>query len=240
MFITHDLGVVARIADRVQVMYAGRAVERGEVRRLFTRPTHPYTNGLLASLPAIGRERLTPIPGAPPNMLAPPSGCAFRARCAFADEACAGDIPELQPFGVVETACIRAEELLDVAVGDARDSGGQRRRARCPVGESSDLVKVFPVRQSAGLPRPQGGRAGGLRRLLLRSTGGQTLGLVGESGSGKSTVGRCVLQLLEPSAGSVKYDGIELVGMSRKRPAAAAPGDADGLPGPVCLARSRG
>ena len=119
VFITHDLGVVARIADRLQVMYAGRAVERGEVRDLFTRPTHPYTKGLLASLPAIGRERLTPIPGAPPNMLAPPSGCAFRARCAFAIAACAGDIPELQPFGVVETACIRAEELLDVAVGDA-------------------------------------------------------------------------------------------------------------------------
>ena len=119
VFITHDLGVVARIADRLQVMYAGRAVERGEVRDLFTRPTHPYTKGLLASLPALGRARLTPIPGAPPNMLAPPSGCAFRARCAFAIEACAGEIPELEPFGVVETACIRAAELLDLTVGEA-------------------------------------------------------------------------------------------------------------------------
>src|ERR687898_416293 len=74
-FITHDLGVVARIADRVQVMYAGRSVELGQVHDIFDHPTHPYTRGLLASLPTLDRERLTPIPGSPPNMLMPPSGC---------------------------------------------------------------------------------------------------------------------------------------------------------------------
>ncbi|HEX4981049.1 MAG TPA: ABC transporter ATP-binding protein, partial [Ilumatobacteraceae bacterium] len=78
VFITHDLGVVARIADRVQVMYAGRAVEQGSADDIFYRPTHPYTAGLLASLPAAGRERLIPLAGSPPNMLDPPSGCAFR------------------------------------------------------------------------------------------------------------------------------------------------------------------
>jgi oligopeptide/dipeptide ABC transporter ATP-binding protein len=114
VFITHDLGVVARIADRVQVMYAGRTVERGDVESIFQNPTHPYTRGLLASLPALGRERLTPIPGAPPNMLRPPSGCAFRPRCPFAEEICAGDIPDLHPLLGLETACVRAEELLVV------------------------------------------------------------------------------------------------------------------------------
>jgi oligopeptide/dipeptide ABC transporter ATP-binding protein len=114
VFITHDLGVVARIADRVQVMYAGRTVERGDVESIFKNPTHPYTRGLLASLPALGRDRLTPIPGAPPNMLRPPSGCAFRPRCPFAEEICAGDIPELRPLLGLETACVRAEELLPV------------------------------------------------------------------------------------------------------------------------------
>ena len=112
VFITHDLGVVARIADRVQVMYAGRTVERGQVDDIFRHPTHPYTRGLLASLPALGRERLTPIPGAPPNMLRPPSGCAFRPRCPFAQEICAGEIPPLRPLLGLETACVRAEELL--------------------------------------------------------------------------------------------------------------------------------
>ena len=114
IFITHDLGVVARIADRVQVMYAGRTVERGNVDAIFRTPTHPYTRGLLASLPALGRERLTPIPGAPPNMLRPPSGCAFRPRCAFALDICAGDVPELHPLLGLETACVRAEDLLAV------------------------------------------------------------------------------------------------------------------------------
>ena len=114
VFITHDLGVVARIADRVQVMYAGRTVERGDVDSIFRTPTHPYTRGLLASLPALGRARLTPIPGAPPNMLRPPSGCAFRPRCAFAEEICAGEVPELHQLLGLETACVRAEELLVV------------------------------------------------------------------------------------------------------------------------------
>jgi peptide/nickel transport system ATP-binding protein len=113
VFITHDLGVVARIAHQVQVMYAGRAAERGNVHDILLRPTHPYTQGLLASLPSIGKERLKPIPGAPPNMLRPPSGCAFRTRCPHAAEVCAEDPPpELRPFGTVETACVRADDLV--------------------------------------------------------------------------------------------------------------------------------
>jgi glutathione transport system ATP-binding protein len=112
VFITHDLGVIARIADRVQVMYAGRVVERGGVHDLFDHSTHPYTRGLLSSLPALGRERLSPILGAPPNMLRPPSGCAFRPRCVYAEEVCAGDLPELRPVGDLESACVRVDDLV--------------------------------------------------------------------------------------------------------------------------------
>jgi len=111
VMITHDLGVIARIADRVQVMYAGRAVEKTDVDRLFSGPTHPYTEGLLRSIPLLGQQRLLPIPGSPPNMLRPPSGCAFRPRCPYSVDACAGDIPELESIGEVESACIRAHEL---------------------------------------------------------------------------------------------------------------------------------
>jgi oligopeptide/dipeptide ABC transporter ATP-binding protein len=111
VMITHDLGVIARIADRVQVMYAGRVVERTDVHSLFKAPTHPYTVGLLQSIPRHGLDRLRPIPGSPPNMLRPPSGCAFRPRCPYAIDECAGDLPELRPIGPALSACIRAEEI---------------------------------------------------------------------------------------------------------------------------------
>jgi peptide/nickel transport system ATP-binding protein len=111
VMITHDLGVVARIADRVQVMYAGRVVERTDVRSLYSQPTHPYTMGLLNSIPRHGLDRLVPIAGSPPNMLKPPSGCAFRPRCTFATEQCAVGLPELVPHGPAMTACVRIDQL---------------------------------------------------------------------------------------------------------------------------------
>ena len=112
VLITHDLGVVARVCDRVNVMYAGRFVERAAVTDLFDAPTHPYTRGLLASLPQAGKERLVPIVGFPPNMLRPPSGCAFRARCADAVNDCEHGVPELRAIGAAQSACIRAAELM--------------------------------------------------------------------------------------------------------------------------------
>ncbi len=118
VLITHDLGVIARVVDRVQVMYAGRAVERATVDELFADPNHPYTQGLMASLPALGKERLSPIPGSPPNMLEPPPGCAFAPRCEHARPRCLETLPDLYPFGKGETSCVRADELFGkVAVG---------------------------------------------------------------------------------------------------------------------------
>ena len=111
VLITHDLGVIARVADRVDVMYAGRNVEQGLVDNLYDHPSHPYTRGLLRSIPQPGKERLTPIFGFPPNMISPPSGCAFRTRCEFADEHCEENIPELRLVADLQTACLRAHEL---------------------------------------------------------------------------------------------------------------------------------
>jgi len=99
-FITHDLGVIAHVADRVQVMYAGRAAELSSADVLFHRSRHPYTRGLLASLPSLtGRTgRLLPIVGAPPSMLNPPPGCAFHPRCPNAQGKCAGEQPPFDPI----------------------------------------------------------------------------------------------------------------------------------------------
>jgi peptide/nickel transport system ATP-binding protein len=101
VMITHDLGVIAEIADDVVVMYAGKVVERADVHELFERPQHPYTWGLLGSLPRLheGTERLYQIPGQPPSLLRPPSGCAFHPRCEFAFERCPAEVPDLIAFG---------------------------------------------------------------------------------------------------------------------------------------------
>jgi oligopeptide/dipeptide ABC transporter ATP-binding protein len=116
VFITHDLGVIARLADRVQVMYAGRVAELGGVDDIFAHPRHPYTRGLLQSLPKLDTEivseRLNPIPGAPPSMLNPPSACAFHPRCPMAQEECTTITPELRFIGDSQSsACHFAEDV---------------------------------------------------------------------------------------------------------------------------------
>ena len=120
VLITHDLGVIARVAHRVNVLYAGRNVERATVDELFAQPTHPYTQGLLASLPHEGQRRLTPITGFPPNMLAPPPGCGFAPRCSFVTSECEVSIPDIRAFKSSATACVRADA---VAVEIAQRSG---------------------------------------------------------------------------------------------------------------------
>ena len=101
IMITHDLGVVAEVADDVVVMYGGQVVERARVDEIFYRPRHPYTWGLLGSLPRLDVEveRLAQIPGQPPSLLNPPSGCRFHPRCAFAMDICRSEAPQLVPFG---------------------------------------------------------------------------------------------------------------------------------------------
>ena len=111
VMITHDLGVIAHVADRVQVMYAGRVVEENEVGAIFSAPRHPYTEGLLQSLPRVGQSTLTPIAGSPPNMLQPPPGCAFAARCRLADDRCRLEVPQLEVIGSGMSACFKAAHL---------------------------------------------------------------------------------------------------------------------------------
>jgi oligopeptide transport system ATP-binding protein len=119
IWITHDLGVVARLCDRVMVMYAGRVAETASAVALFERPGHPYTLGLLRSVPRLDEARrasLEPIDGAPPDMVAPSPGCAFAPRCAFAREVCAQP-PPARALGPNHAAvCWFAEDIVPAEV----------------------------------------------------------------------------------------------------------------------------
>jgi oligopeptide/dipeptide ABC transporter ATP-binding protein len=130
ILITHDLGLIAELADRVVVMYAGRVVELGDVYTTFNSPRHPYTVGLMNSLARVDldREWLEPIPGQPPSMISPPPGCAFHPRCAFSRgrERCRTEIPALRRLGADDahlSACHFAEELEAQRVTAALTAG---------------------------------------------------------------------------------------------------------------------
>ena len=115
LMITHNLGVVARYADRVNVMYAGRIVERGTAREIYANPRHPYTLGLLRSVPRLDepkKAKLAPIPGQPPDLTRLPPGCSFAPRCAFAIERCRAERPEMETVGSEHvSACWVAGQL---------------------------------------------------------------------------------------------------------------------------------
>jgi oligopeptide/dipeptide ABC transporter ATP-binding protein len=129
LLITHDLGVVAETADRVAVMYAGQVVEYCGVREAFRATRHPYTAGLLASLPRLGaeRERLRVIPGNVPNPVRFPAGCRFHPRCPIAVERCRSEQPQLRDVGGGHLArCFRAEEIASGAVDPVAGEGASR------------------------------------------------------------------------------------------------------------------
>jgi oligopeptide transport system ATP-binding protein len=121
IWITHDLGVVARLAQRVIVMYAGYIVEEAKIKDLYGSPRHPYTIGLLASLPRLDEApgtKLFSIPGQPPDLIALPKGCPFYARCGYATERCWEEMPPLEDVGIGhQVACWRKEETEGVKIG---------------------------------------------------------------------------------------------------------------------------
>jgi oligopeptide/dipeptide ABC transporter ATP-binding protein len=117
VFVTHDLPVVAQLCQHLAVMYGGQIVERGPVHDVFAHPQHPYTLGLLRSAPDVEevRESLVPIPGSPPSLISPPSGCRFHPRCQFAEDDCQTEVPPLRLIaGDRATACLHYERIDEV------------------------------------------------------------------------------------------------------------------------------
>jgi oligopeptide/dipeptide ABC transporter ATP-binding protein len=225
VFVTHDLGIVAKLCDRVAVMYAGRIVELGKTRDIFNHPRHPYAVGLLECLPTLrrGREPLTAIEGQPPDLAHVPPGCSFAPRCPIAEPRCTQTPPPLEPIDAEHlVACVRARETTPrsrraatIVAGSGLPAGANG--ARDIVLEARGLTKHFPLARGMILSRRFGTvkAVDGVDFVLRR---GETLGLVGESGCGKTTTARLVLSLERPTAGGVYFRGhdIHLLGRQER------------------------
>jgi peptide/nickel transport system ATP-binding protein len=205
LFISHNLAVVAKVCDRVGVLYGGTLVEEGAASELFSNPRHPYTVGLLRCLPQRGRRKsdgaLEAIRGSLPSPGAAIRGCVFAERCGLADAACRETPPQLFDVGHGHLSrCFHHDRPVPRETPQAPAAvPGTSRPAAGPVLAVENLSKTFNPKSH---PIPV------LRQIDLALAPGETLGLVGESGSGKTTFARLVLGLLEPDDGStIKLDG---------------------------------
>lgn len=230
LYISHDLGVVARVADRVAVLYAGELVEDAATRELFERPLHPYTRGLLDSVPRLGESksaiRLSSMRGWIPSASELPRGCVFAPRCPLAVERCRRERPPLEgasPHGEGRRR-IRCHRWREIRRGeiDARTTAappGPAGRSQPERDRGAEpALAIARLRAHFRLRRPLGELLRGRWARVLKAVDGvsmsvergRTLGLVGESGSGKTTLVRAVLGLVERADGRIELSGREL------------------------------
>jgi peptide/nickel transport system ATP-binding protein len=218
LLITHDLGIVAQMADRVAVMYAGQVVELAGREAFFRAPQHPYSQKLFEALPSPERRggELAVIPGQVPPLTRRFDYCRFADRCAFVFERCRVEAPELaQPTGVLARCHLREEALAGPRTALVQKATREREAAGPDaLLDVQDLRVHFPVRR--GLLRRAVGAIRAVDGISLGLRRGRTLALVGESGCGKTTAGKAILQLLQPTSGRVVFSGKDLVGMKRR------------------------
>ncbi|MCS6881195.1 MAG: ABC transporter ATP-binding protein [Oscillochloridaceae bacterium] len=232
LFISHNLGIVARMCNRVAVLYAGELVEVAPTAALFAAPLHPYTAGLIGSLPRPGMRHtlrpLRPIPGAIPRLDNLPRGCVFHPRCPLALDRCRAERPPLEaPAPDRQVRCFRWHEVERGALAGAEEADAMplsetSRAAAEPVLSLRGVEKQFRLRRSLAdrLARrpPRAVRA--VDGVDLQLGRGRTLGVVGESGSGKTTLARCVVGLEERTGGEISLVDVPLApGLEQRAPA---------------------
>jgi peptide/nickel transport system ATP-binding protein len=230
LLVSHNLNVVAQFCDRVAVLYAGELVEDAPVAQLYQQPLHPYTQGLLDSLPRLGQTRrqtrLAPIPGAIPRLLHLPPGCVFEPRCPLAIADCRQRRPELEvPAAGRQVRCLRWPELAAHTVSASTATPEAVLSEVTPPAEAEPVLNVIDLKKEFAAGRSLGQLLRGVQPppvravdgITLRAGRGQTLGIVGESGSGKSTLARCIIGLIERSSGEVSLLDLPLARQLSRR-----------------------
>ncbi len=224
LLITHDLGVVSEMADRVAVMYAGQIVEQTSREQFFADPKHPYSRKLFDSLPDMQKrdQPLEVIKGSVPSLSQQFRGCRFEGRCDYAWTPCRDQLPEWQQSGVEhQVRCHRANvELLAqwpevIKVKQQKIQRNETTAAEKPLLQVNDLKVHFPIRK--GLLKRVAGYVYAIDGIDLQIDPGKTLALVGESGCGKTTAGKAILQLNRPTAGEVLFEDENLVHLSGEK-----------------------
>ena len=208
LYVTHDLAVVANIADRVAVMYAGRIIELGPRDAVFRHPAHPYTRALLDAIPHLSQARaLTGIPGTTPGPGRRPSGCRFHNRCEYVQDRCKQIEPDDFQVGPDHTAkCLRVGEIGEWDINRGNTTDADPHTARDIILTVDDL-KVFYGRKEV------------VHGVTFDVAKAEVVALVGESGSGKTTISRCVGGLHKQWTGNLTFEGHELGHGSRARSA---------------------
>lgn len=214
LFISHNLGAVRSMCDRVGVLYAGQLVEEGSAQEVFDTPQHPYTVGLLRCLPRHGSkksdQRLETIPGFLPLLGADLPTCVFVDRCPLADETCRTQVPPMVDLDGRTARCHHTDRVRDIAAADLpKGTESAVDRTRSPLLQLRGVSKTFQ----------QGGKQiKAVRDVTLDLYPGETLGLVGESGSGKTTLAHTILGIHAPDEeGTLTFDGTPLASHTRKR-----------------------
>jgi peptide/nickel transport system ATP-binding protein len=223
LYITHDLGVVYKVSDRVGVMYGGRFVEEGYIADIICSPKHPYTRGLLRCIPEVlldkSKKRLTPIPGTVAELDAMPQGCAFSPRCAFREARCAQEDPSNQPYGRERRVRCHYVAEIDARRGQAPSCADEPGQPECeePAADTraAALLSLDHVRKHYGdltslFARGDAGKVRAVDDVSLTIARQSTLGLVGESGCGKSTLLRVIAGLEGATSGSLLFDGLDI------------------------------